>query len=29
VVNMFKMAAAAVQEGKTAEDMGETFSVSL
>ena len=29
VVNMFKMAAAALQEGKTAEDMGETFSVSL
>ena len=29
VVNMFKMAAAALQDGKTAEDMGETFSVSL
>ena len=29
VVNMFKMATAAVQEGKTAEDMGETFSVTL
>ena len=29
VVNMFKIAAAAVQEGKTAEDMGETFSLSL
>ena len=28
-VNMFKMAAAAIQDGKTAEDMGETFSVSL
>jgi general stress protein 26 len=28
-VNMFKMALAAVQDGKTAEDMGETFSVSL
>lgn len=28
-VNMFKMAVAAVQEGKTAEDIGETFSVSL
>lgn len=28
-VNMFKMAAAALQEGKTAEDMGETFSVEL
>ena len=29
IVNMFKMAAAALQDGKTAEDMGETFSVSL
>ena len=29
VANMFKMAAAALQDGKTAEDMGETFSVSL
>lgn len=29
VVNMFKMAAAALQDGKTAEDMGKTFSVSL
>ena len=29
VVNIFKMAAAALQDGKTAEDMGETFSVSL
>ncbi|WP_413519240.1 pyridoxamine 5'-phosphate oxidase family protein [Psychrobacter glacincola] len=29
VVNMFKMAAAALQDGKTAEDMGETFSVTL
>lgn len=29
VINMFKMAAAALQDGKTAEDMGETFSVSL
>ena len=29
VVNMFKMATAAVQDGKTAEDMGETFSISL
>lgn len=28
-VNMFKMAVAAVQEGKTAEDMGENFSFSL
>lgn len=28
-VNMFKMAAAALQDGKTAEDMGEHFSVSL
>ena len=28
-VNMFKMAAAALQDGKTAEDMGEQFSVSL
>ncbi|WP_201615483.1 pyridoxamine 5'-phosphate oxidase family protein [Psychrobacter urativorans] len=28
-VNIFKMAAAAVQEGKTAEDIGEVFSVSL
>ena len=29
LVNIFKMATAAVQDGKTAEDMGETFSVSL
>ena len=29
LVNMFKMATAAVQDGKTAEDLGETFSVSL
>ena len=28
-VNMFKMAAAALQDGKTAEDIGEQFSVSL
>jgi len=28
-VNMFKMAAAALQDGKTAEDMGKQFSVSL
>lgn len=28
-VNMFKMAAAAVQDGKTAEELGETFSVEL
>jgi general stress protein 26 len=28
-VNMFKIAAAAVQDGKTAEDIGEVFSVSL
>lgn len=28
-VNMFKMAAAALQNGKTAEDMGEQFSVAL
>lgn len=28
-VNMFKMAAAALQDGKTAEDIGETFSVTL
>ncbi|WP_367105815.1 pyridoxamine 5'-phosphate oxidase family protein [uncultured Psychrobacter sp.] len=28
-VNMFKMAVAAVQEGKTAEDIGEQFNVSL
>lgn len=28
-INMFKMAAAAVQDGKTAEDIGEQFSVSL
>ena len=28
-VNMFKMAVAAVQEGKTAEGIGETFSVNL
>jgi len=28
-VNMFKMAAAALQDGKTAEDMGEQFSVAL
>ena len=29
VVNMFKMATAAVQDGETAKDMGETFSVEL
>lgn len=29
VVNMFKMATAAIQDGKTAEDLGEMFSVSL
>ncbi|AMN66518.1 pyridoxamine 5'-phosphate oxidase family protein [Psychrobacter sp. P11G5] len=28
-VNMFKMAAAALQDGKTAENIGEQFSVSL
>lgn len=28
-VNMFKMAAAALQDGETAKDMGETFSVEL
>lgn len=28
-VNMFKMVAAALQDGKTAEDMGEQFSVAL
>ena len=28
-VNMFKMAAAALQDGKTAEGIGEQFSVSL
>ena len=28
-INMFKMAAAAVQDGKTAEDIGEQFEVSL
>ncbi|MGP9688661.1 pyridoxamine 5'-phosphate oxidase family protein [Psychrobacter sp. AOP22-C1-C5] len=28
-INMFKMAAAALQDGKTAEGMGEQFSVSL
>ncbi len=28
-VNMFKMVAAAVQEGKTAEDIGETFKIEL
>lgn len=28
-INMFKMAVAAVQDGKTAEDIGETFSISL
>lgn len=28
-VNMFKMATAAVQDGKTVEDLGETFSISL
>jgi len=28
-VNMFKMAAAAVQDGKTAEDIGEQFSITL
>lgn len=29
VVNMFKMAVAALQDGETAKDMGETFSVSF
>ncbi|WP_201534630.1 pyridoxamine 5'-phosphate oxidase family protein [Psychrobacter ciconiae] len=29
MVNMFKMTAAAVQDGKTAEDMGETFKIEL
>ncbi|MGO2385902.1 MAG: pyridoxamine 5'-phosphate oxidase family protein [Psychrobacter sp.] len=28
-VNMFKMATAAVQDGKTAEDIGEQFSITL
>lgn len=28
-VNMFKMVSAALQDGKTAEDMGEQFSISL
>ena len=28
-INMFKMAAAALQDGKTAEDIGETFKISL
>ncbi|GLR30402.1 MULTISPECIES: pyridoxamine 5'-phosphate oxidase family protein [Psychrobacter] len=28
-INMFKMAAAALQDGKTAEDIGEQFEVSL
>ena len=28
-INMFKMAAAALQDGKTAEDIGEQFSISL
>ena len=28
-VNIFKMAAAAIQDGKTAEDMGEQFNISL
>lgn len=28
-VNMFKMATAAVQDGKTVDDLGETFSISL
>jgi len=28
-INMFKMAAAALQDGKTAENIGEQFSVSL
>ena len=28
-INMFKMIAAAVQEGKTAEDIGETFKIEL
>ena len=28
-INMFKMVAAAVQEGKTAEDIGETFKIEL
>lgn len=28
-INMFKMVAAAMQEGKTAEDVGETFKIEL
>ena len=28
-INMFKIAVAAVQDGKTAEDIGETFKISL
>ena len=28
-VNMFKMAAAAIQDGETAEDIGETFEIEL
>ncbi|WP_350561153.1 pyridoxamine 5'-phosphate oxidase family protein [Psychrobacter sp. CAL346-MNA-CIBAN-0220] len=28
-INMFKMAAAAVQDGKTAKDVGEQFNISL
>ncbi|WP_435979748.1 pyridoxamine 5'-phosphate oxidase family protein [Psychrobacter sp. DM4] len=28
-VNMFKMVSAALQDGKTAEDMGEQFNISL
>jgi len=28
-VNMFKMAAAAVQDGETAEGIGETFEIEL
>ncbi|WP_435950120.1 pyridoxamine 5'-phosphate oxidase family protein [Psychrobacter sp. DM8] len=28
-INMFKMVSAALQEGKTAEDMGEQFNISL
>ncbi|MDN5567129.1 MAG: pyridoxamine 5'-phosphate oxidase family protein [Psychrobacter sp.] len=28
-INMFKMAAAALQDGKTAEDIGETFKIEL
>ena len=28
-INMFKMVSAAMQEGETAEDVGETFNISL